>query len=82
MRVISLKTDKFSNNYFLQQLAYLVDMFEHLNIFDLKLQDPEMTVLQLINVINAFTLRLENWKHKTEGEAYFRSCLSYSVLNR
>ena len=74
--------DKFSNNYFLQQLAYLVDMFEHLNIFDLKLQGPEMTVLQLLYVINAFTHKLENWKHKTEGEAYFRSCLSYSVLNR
>ena len=34
--------DKFSNNCFLQQLAYLADVFEHLNILNLKLQGPEM----------------------------------------
>ena len=39
-KVIKIK-EKFSNNYFLQQLAYLIDMFEHLNIiFNLKLPRP------------------------------------------
>ena len=57
-KVIKIK-EKFSNNYFLQQLAYLIDMFEHLNIiFNLKLQDPEITVIQLADAINAFTLKL------------------------
>ena len=38
--------DKFSNNYFLQQLAYLVYMLKRLN--NLNLQGPEMTGIQLI----------------------------------
>ena len=46
--------DKFSNNCFLQQLAYLVDMFEHLNILKFKLLGSEMTVVKLIDAINTF----------------------------
>ena len=61
--------DKFSYDCFLQQLAYIVDMFDCLNIFNLKLQCPEMTVIQLIDATNAFIQKLSNWKRKTEGGA-------------
>ena len=62
--------DKFSSNCFLQQMADLVDMFEHLNILSLKIQGPETTVIHLIDTINAFIQKLENWKRKTEGGAF------------
>ena len=34
--------------------AYLVDLFGHLNILNLKFRGPEMIVIQLIDAINAF----------------------------
>ena len=43
------------------KLAYLVDIFSRLNILNLSMQGKESTVLDFVDKVNAFIMKLELW---------------------
>ncbi|XP_029638825.1 protein FAM200B-like [Octopus sinensis] len=54
--------DKFQSEGFQLSLAYLVDIFEALNAFDLKLQEKNINILMHHNTIRTFMAKLNLWK--------------------
>ena len=43
------------------KLAYLVDIFSRLNILNLSMQGKESTLLDFVDKVNAFIMKLELW---------------------
>ncbi|XP_076806902.1 zinc finger BED domain-containing protein 5-like [Clavelina lepadiformis] len=63
-----VKKDNF-NNFFsdetwLQGLAYLADITEQLNKFNLRLQGPDTNILQFKDVLFGFVEKVQNWDRK------------------
>ena len=48
----------------MKSLAYLADIFENLNRFNLKLQGKNTDIIQLCDSLNAFYSKLQNWRRK------------------
>ena len=61
-----LKTN-ISDAMFQIRLAYLADMFSHLNSLNLKLQGVDVNILGLRDKIAAFTAKLKLWKTKMQS---------------
>ena len=74
----------FENVKFLSRLAYLVDIFEALNLLNLKMQMTGKDIIQFINFTRAFVEKLGNWKRKVKNGNFdmFHSftCLSDVVM--
>ena len=60
----------FRDSTFISRLAYPVDIFDQLNRLNLKLKRRDTTVLDFIDALNEFVLKLENWKQKAEKENF------------
>ena len=45
-------------------LAYLADIFEQLNIVNLKMQGPETNILKFKDILTSFIEKLDNWIRK------------------
>ena len=60
----------YEDNIFISQLSYLVDIFDHLNCLNLKMQRKDTTVIDFMDALNAFVQKLDNWKRKVEMENF------------
>ena len=62
------KRDAFINfvthKTWLQGLAYLADIFEQLNKFNLRLQGPDTNIVQFKNVLSGLKGKIQNWNRK------------------
>ena len=56
----------FKDKTFVLHLSYLVDIFGQLNRLNLKMQRKDTTVLDFMDVLNAFVEKLDNWQRKVE----------------
>ncbi|XP_076806381.1 zinc finger BED domain-containing protein 5-like [Clavelina lepadiformis] len=63
------QTDLESKEYILR-LAYLADIFEVLNNFNLWLQGPNRTVTEFISKLGAFVRKLDLWIKNVENNSY------------
>uniref|UniRef100_A0A1B6HGM3 Zinc finger BED domain-containing protein 5 n=1 Tax=Homalodisca liturata TaxID=320908 RepID=A0A1B6HGM3_9HEMI len=60
----------FSDEKWLIKLAYLADIFSHLNILNSSLQGPETTILYAQDRINAFVRKLTLWNTRIKDEDF------------
>ena len=54
---------KFLNDEFNQSLAYMVDIFEMINIINVKLQGQDSNLVSLCDQINSFSIKINNFFH-------------------
>ena len=54
----------FNDELWMKSLAYLADIFEKLNRFNLKWQGKNTNIIQLRDSLNAFYSKLQNWRRK------------------
>ena len=54
----------FNDNNWITSLAYLADIFEKLNIINLKLQGKNTNIIQLRDNLKVFVEKLQNWCQK------------------
>lgn len=59
-------TEKFMNYSWAAHLAYLVDIFEHVNTLNKELQGRSMNIISARERISAFGLKLSYWRQKAE----------------
>ena len=57
---INFSTDK----TWFQGLAYLADIFEQLNKFNLRLPGPDSNIIQFKNVLSDLVEKIQNWNRK------------------
>ena len=69
----------YKDNTFIFQLLYLVDTFGQLNCLNLKMQRKDTTVLNFVDALNAFALKLDNWQRKVEN-GNFAMCEALSSV--
>lgn len=55
---------RLTDNNWIIQLAYLVDIFEQFNQLNLKMQGPNTDMVKFLDQLNAFQAKLINWKRK------------------
>ena len=62
-------------------LSYLADIFEKLNVINLKLQGKNINIIQLRDNLKAFVEKLQNWRQKVvDGNiAMFDRLSSYKI---
>ena len=71
----------FNDNNWITSLAYLADIFEKLNILNLKLQGKNTNIIQLLDDLKAFVEKLQNWRQKVVDRniAMFDRLSSYNI---
>ena len=52
------------NDRWIRYLAYMVDIFDHMNILNLKMQGKNTNTIQFYDILKAFMSKLGNWKRK------------------
>ena len=52
------------NDRWIRSLAYMVDIFDHLNKLNLKMQGKNTNIIQFKDTLKAFMSKLDNWKRK------------------
>ena len=57
---------KLSDSQWLQKLAYLTDIFSRLNSLNLSLQGRFATVIDFMDKLRSFTMKLELWERKVK----------------
>ena len=55
---------------FILSLAYLSDIFAHLNVLDISIQGKGINIITGIEKISAFTSKLSIWKNRIDCENY------------
>ena len=74
---------KFHTREYMQDLAFMVDVTEHLNILNKQLQGRNKTVTQFYDSILAFKLKLSLWETQLEnGDAAHFPCLKHLCLTQ
>ena len=58
--------DFFSDASWLQSLAYLADITEQLNKFNLRLQEPDTNIFQFRDILNGFVEKIQNWNRRVK----------------
>ena len=58
--------DFFSDEPWLQGLAYLADITEQLNKCNLRLQGPDTNILQFRDILNGFVEKIQNWNRRVK----------------
>jgi hypothetical protein len=53
---------------FIHGLAYLEDIFYHMNEINLSIQDPEVTIMDATEKLQAFLAKLSIWKKRVEAD--------------
>ncbi|XP_064078519.1 SCAN domain-containing protein 3-like [Macrobrachium nipponense] len=48
-------------------LAYLADIFDQLNKFNLKLQGKDTTIIRFVDTLRAFVAKMKNWSRKVSS---------------
>ena len=75
-------SNRFDNEEFLLGLAYLADIFSHLNEINLSIQGYGVTVMEASEKIKGFHDKLSLWKRRLETENYSNfSMLEEMLLN-
>jgi len=59
---------QFDCKEFLYGLAYLADIFSHLNEVNLSIQGPDLTIIDVAERLQAFQAKLPLWKRRLETE--------------
>jgi len=73
----SLLASHLANSDWLARLAYLVDLFNELNIVNLSLQGIDSNVFRNVDKIHAFMMKLQHWKFGvSQGRYDMFSCLN------
>ena len=67
----SLHSLQFDCKKFLCGLAYLADVFSHLNEVNLSTQGPDLTIMDVTKRLQAFQARLPLWKRCYSTNAHF-----------
>ena len=52
------------NDRWIRSFAYMVDIFDHLNKLNLKMQGENTNTIQFKDTLKAFMSKLDNWKRK------------------
>ncbi|XP_026579563.1 protein ZBED8-like [Pseudonaja textilis] len=58
--------EKFTNPLWVAHLAYLADMFEHVNVLNKELQGKNINIISAREKISAFGSKLSYWRQKVE----------------
>ena len=61
---------KFSDDYFLMCLPFLVDIFESVNFFNLALQGKETNLIHCREKLSAFNMKLTLWHSKSQNKNF------------
>ena len=62
--------DFYKDETWLQGLAYLADITEQLNKFNLRLQGPDTNILQFGNILRGFIEKIHNWNRRVNQENF------------
>ena len=62
--------DFFKDETWLQGLAYLADITEQLNKFNLRLQGPDTNILQFGDILRGFIEKIHNWNRRVNQENF------------
>ena len=62
--------DFFKDETWLQGLAYLADITEQINKFNLRLQGPDTNTLQFGDILRGFIEKIDNWKRRVNQENF------------
>ena len=60
----------FKDKTWLQGLAYLANITEQLNRFNLRLQGRDTNILQFGDILRGFTEKIHNWNRRVNQENY------------
>ncbi|XP_066978963.1 zinc finger BED domain-containing protein 5-like [Macrobrachium rosenbergii] len=60
----------FTDDYFIQKLAYMVDIFEKLNHLNQSMQGPHVNIFTQSDKISAFMKKIELWKRNVENNIF------------
>ena len=68
----------FNNDNWITSLVYLADIFEKLNILNLKMQGKNTNIVQLRDNLKVFVEKLRNWRQKVV-DGYIAICYIFIV---
>jgi len=68
----------FDSIEFVHGLAYLTDIFSHLNEVNISIQEKEVTIMDASEKINAFVSKISLWKRRLQSE----NLPNFPTLNR
>jgi hypothetical protein len=60
--------EQVERNDFILGLAYLEDIFNHMNEINLSIQGPEVTIMDATEKLRAFLAKLSIWKKRVEAD--------------
>jgi hypothetical protein len=67
-------------NDFIHGLAYLTDIFNHMNEINLSIQGPEVTIMEASEKLQAFLAKLSIWKRRVEADIVAKFQMLEEVL--
>lgn len=70
----------FSDEKWLVKLAYLADIFSHLNILNLSLQGPDKNMIYAQDRVNAFVKKLSVWNARVKKEDFENFTLTQEFI--
>ena len=72
--------DDFADGTFIAILAYLVDIFGHLNDVNVSLQGTAVTIIDATERINAFRSKMDLWSKRVKKRCFSTSPNSLNIL--
>jgi len=73
---------QFDCKEFLYGLAYLADIFGHLNEVNLSIQGPDLTILDVTERLQAFQAKLHLWKRRLETDNFVNFPVLEEVISQ
>jgi hypothetical protein len=65
---------------FVHRLAYLADIFNYMNELNLSIQGSEFTIMNTIEILQAFLAKLSIWKKKVQADILANLLMLEGVL--
>ena len=73
---------QFDCREFLYGLAYLADIFSHLNEVNLSIQKPDLTIMDVTERLQAFQAKLPLWKRRLETDNFVNFPMLEEVISQ
>jgi len=73
-------SEQFDREEFIHGLAYLTDIFGHMNVVSLSIQDPAVTIMDAAENLQALLAKLPLWKRRLEADNYANFPMLEEVL--
>ena len=78
----NLLSVQFDCKEFLYGLAYLADIFSHLNEVNLSIQGPDLTIIDVTERLQAFQAKLPLWKRRLETDNFANLPMLEEVISQ